>query len=159
MPPQQCAGVNRAHARRDQLSAMPGRHGDVAVLDLPLAGLAAQLPDRLRHAGEIAQMVAGEQAAAGIDRNAAARPDGARLHASPALALLAEAVILELKQHLGGEAVVKLPAIDVGELQTGLAEGLLLGARPRHAGELLLVPPQFRWHSAEAPAPHHARRL
>src|SRR5450432_2351730 len=108
MPPQQCTGVNRAHAGRDQLAAVPGGHDDIAILDLPLAGLAAKLADRLRHAGEIAQMIAGEQATAGIDRNAAAGPDRARFHESAALAFLAEAVILELEQHLGGEAVVEL---------------------------------------------------
>src|ERR1700730_18112532 len=112
MPPQQCTGVNRAHAGRDQLSAVPGRHDDVAILDLPLARLAANLADRLRHAGEIAEVIAGEQAPAGIDRNAAAGSDGARFHESAAFAFLAEAVILELEQYFGGEAVVELHAVD-----------------------------------------------
>src|SRR5712675_2390399 len=106
--------MNRAHAGRDQLSAMPGGHYDVAILDLPRAGLASELADRFRHAGEIAQMIAGEQTAAGIHRDTAAGSDGARFHKRAAFAFLAEAVILELKQHLGGEAVVELHAIDVG---------------------------------------------
>ena len=132
---------------------------DVAVLDLPLAGLAAQLADRFRHAGEIAEVIAGEQAAAGVDRDAAAGPDGARFHERAALALLAEAVVLELEQHLGGEAVVELAAVDVVERERRLSERLLLGARHRHVGEILLLPPQVRRHFAEALAEHIDRRL
>src|SRR3954451_17753319 len=93
---------------------------DVAVLDLVLAGLAAQLPDRFRHAGEIAEVVAGEQAPAGVDRDAAARTDGTGFNKRTALAFLAEAVVLELEQHLGGETVVELAAVDVVERERGL---------------------------------------
>src|SRR5262245_52920591 len=117
---------------------------DVAVLDLALAGLAAQLADRFRHTGEIAAVIPGEQSAAGVDRYAAARAHGARLDERPALAFRAEAVILELEQHLGREAVVELAAVDVVERERGLTERLLLGARHRHMGEVLLVPPQIR---------------
>ena len=77
--------------------------------------LAAQLADRLGHAGQIAEVIAGEQAAAGVDRDAAAGADRARLHEGAALAFLAEAVVLDLEQHLGGEAVVELRAVDVLE--------------------------------------------
>ena len=120
---------------------MPGGENDVAIRDLPLARLATDLADRLRHAGEIAEVIAGEQAAAGIHRNAAAGSDGAGCHEGAALAFLAEAVVLELEQHLGGEAVVELHAVDIFEPQARLPEGLLLGARHRHVSEILLVPP------------------
>ena len=43
-------------------------------------------------------MIAGEQAAAGVDRNAAAGAHGTRLDERTALAFLAEAVILELRE-------------------------------------------------------------
>src|SRR5215510_15660349 len=102
MPPEQCAGVDRAHTGRDELSAVARRQNDVAVLDLALARLAAQLPDRFCHAGEVAKVIAGEQSPAGVDRNAPARSDGAGFDERPALAFLAEAVVLELEQHLGG---------------------------------------------------------
>src|SRR5262245_55344660 len=97
---------------------------DVGVLDLPFARLTAQLPDRFRHAGEVAEVIAGEQAAAGIDRNAAVATDGAGFHERAALALFAEAVVLELEQDLGGEAVVELAAVDVVEGERSLAERL-----------------------------------
>src|SRR5882757_5743913 len=100
MPPEQRRGVDRAHSGRDQLSAMSRGENDVAVLDLPLAGVTAQLADRFRHAGEIAEVIAGEEPAAGVDRNAAARRHGAGLDEGTALAFLAEAIVLELEQHL-----------------------------------------------------------
>src|SRR5437773_12385022 len=100
MPPKQCAGVDRAHAGRDQLAPVARGQNDVAVLALPLAGVAAQLPDRFRHAGEVAEVIAGEQAAAGVDRDAPAGADRARLDEGTALPFLAEAVVLELEQDL-----------------------------------------------------------
>src|SRR6266705_1202791 len=108
MPPQQCAGMNRAHAGRDQLSAMSRGQDDVAAFDLVFAGFVAQLADRFRHAGEIAEVVAGEQPATGIDRNAAARSDRAGRDKWAALAFLAEAVVLELEQHFSGKAIIEL---------------------------------------------------
>src|SRR5499426_731403 len=113
VPPEQCAGVDRAHTGGDELSTVARRQNDVAVLDLALARVAAQLPDRFCHAGEVAEVIAGEQAPAGIDWNAAAWSDGAGFDERPALAFLAEAIVLELEQHLGGEAVVELAAVDV----------------------------------------------
>src|SRR5258707_4013965 len=95
---------------------------DVAILDLAFAAVAAQLADRLGHAGEIAEVIAGEQSAAGFDGNAAAGRDGAGVAERPALAFLAEAVILQLEQHLRREAVVELAAVDVVERERGLAE-------------------------------------
>src|SRR5215813_9188314 len=115
MPPEQGAGVDRAHAGRDQLAAVARGQNDIAVLDLPLARFTAQLPDRFRHAGKVAEVIAGEQATAGVDRNAAARSHGARLHERSALAFLAEAVVLELEQNLRGEAIIKLAAVNVLE--------------------------------------------
>src|SRR5262249_13138520 len=129
-PPEQCAGVNRAHAGGDQLPSMSRGQDDVAVVDLTLPCLPAQLSDRFRHAGEIAEVIAGEQAAAGVDRGAAARTYCARLDKRTALAFLAEAVVLELKQHLGGEAVVELATIDIVERERGLAKRLV--PRPPH---------------------------
>src|SRR5262249_48853335 len=115
---------------------------DVAVLDLTLPCLPAQLADRFRHAGEIAEVIAGEQAAAGVDWNAATGGDGSRLDERTALTLLAEAIVLELKQHFGGEAVVKLAAVDIVERKCSLAKRLIPRARHRHVGEVLLLPPQ-----------------
>jgi hypothetical protein len=46
--------VDRAHAGGDKLATVARGQNDVAVRDLPFARFAAQLPDRFRHAGEIA---------------------------------------------------------------------------------------------------------
>src|SRR5262245_18044162 len=115
---------------------------DVAVLDLTLPCLPAQLSDRFCHAGEIAEVIAGEKAAAGVDRDAAAGANGARLDKRTALAFLAEAVVLELKQHLGAEAVVELATVDIIVRERGLAKGLVPRARHCHVGKILLLPPQ-----------------
>src|SRR5207249_10816986 len=134
MSPEQRAGVDRAHAGREQFAAVTGGENDIAVLDLPLARLAAKLADRLNHAGEVAEVVAGEQAPAGVDRHAAAGADAPGLHEGPALALLAEALVLELGPHPGGEAIVELHAIDVGERERGPPACLLPGRVHPHVG-------------------------
>src|SRR5262245_10499098 len=144
MPPEQCAAVDRTHAGRDQLSSMSRGQDDIAILDLVFAGFAAQLTDRFSHAGEIAEVIAGQKPAAGIDRNTAVRTDRARCHERAALAFFAESIVLELEQHFGSETVVELTAVDIIERERRLAEGLLLGARHRHMGEILLLPPEIR---------------
>src|SRR5262249_1683479 len=159
MSPQQRAGVYRAHARGQQLSPMSRRQYDVAVLDLSLARLPAQLTNRFSHAGQVAEVVTGEQAAAGIDRDAAAGPDRAALDKRAALALFAPAVVFELEQNLAGKAVIKLRAIDVVEFEPSLPERLFLGAQDRHVGEILLLPPQLGGDLVESLAENVDRRL
>src|SRR5262249_5365026 len=85
--------------------------------------------------------------------------DGARFDERAALALLAEAIVLELEQHFGGEAVVELYAVDILEIERGLPESLLLGARHRHVGEILLLPPEVGGDFAKAVAQHIDGRL
>src|SRR4051794_14736811 len=154
VPAKQCAGMNRAHAGRDQLSSMSRGQNDVAVLDLVFAGVSAQLADRFSHAGEVAEVIAGEQSAAGIDRNAAARPHGTGFHKRATLAFLAEAVVLELEQHFGRKAVIEFASVHIVEREPGLAESLLLGARHGHMGEVLLLPPEVGGYFAKALAQH-----
>src|SRR3954471_23539306 len=108
--PQNGASMDRTHARRDKFAAMAGGDDDLAIIHLTRAALTAQLAHRFRQSGEIAQMIAREQPAAGIDRNGAAGGHVSRLHEGTALAFLAEAVILGLEQHFGGEAVIELDA-------------------------------------------------
>src|ERR1051326_2868416 len=124
MSPQHGAGVNGTHAWRHQFAAMAGGDDDVAIGNLARPRLAAQLQYRFRQAGEIAQMIAGQKPAGGVDRNAAPRRDMAGFDEGAALAFRAEAIILDLKQHLGGEAVVELRAIDVAKFDSGLGKGL-----------------------------------
>src|ERR1700742_4678682 len=85
--------------------------GEIAILDLHLRmRLAAQLPDGfddLGHAAAIDGMVAAEPTAIGVERQLAdARDQVAIGDELAALALLAEAEVLELHQHRDGEAVV-----------------------------------------------------
>src|SRR4029453_13996110 len=136
MPPQQGAGMDRAHSGRDQFASVPRCHDDIAILDLPLARLLADLTNGFGHAGEVAEVIAGEQTPAGVDRDAAARPHGARFDERAPFTLLEETVILELKQNLSGEAVVELCAIDIVECEGRLSEGLLLGRLHGHMSEV-----------------------
>src|SRR5262245_55873569 len=135
-----------------------GQH-DVAVPDLAITRLPAQLPDRFRHAGEVAEVIAGEQAPAGVDRDAAARTDGTGFDERPALAFLAEAIVLELEQHFSREAVIELAAVNVVERERRLPERLVARARHRHVGEVLLLPPEISGYFAEALTEHVDRRL
>src|SRR6516162_538277 len=159
MSPQQRAGVNRAHAGGQQLSAMSRRQYGVAVLDLSFARLAAQLTNRFGHAGQVAEVVTGEQAAAGIDRYAAARPDRAARDKRAAFALFAPAVVFELEQNLAGKTVVELRAIDFVEPEPCLPERLFLSAPNRHVGEIFLLPPQLGGDLVESLAEDVDRRL
>src|SRR6201999_2673952 len=86
-------------------------NGEIAILDLHLRmRLAAQLPDGLDdlgHAAAIDGMVAAEATAIRVERQLAdARDQIAVGDELAALALLAEAEVLELHQHRDGEAVV-----------------------------------------------------
>src|SRR5262249_62030513 len=107
---------------------MSRRQHDVALVVPCFPRLAAQLTDRFSHAGQIAEVITGEQAATGIDRDAAVGPDRGALDKRATFALFAPAVVFELKEDFAGEAVIELRAIDVGEPEPGLPERLLLGA-------------------------------
>src|SRR5438105_10832340 len=58
--------------------------------------------------------------------------------ASP-LPLLAPAVILDLEQHLGGEAIVELGNVDIRKRNAGLRKCLVARASNRKPRELLLT--------------------
>src|SRR5262249_6540123 len=80
-------------------------------------------------------VIGGGQAPAGVDRDAAARTDGTGFDERPALAFLAEAIVLELEQHFSREAVIELAAVNVVERERRLPERLVARARHRHVGE------------------------
>ena len=98
--------------------------------------LAAQLPHRLDHLGHAAairRMVVAQAAAVGVERQLADAGDQVAVgDEAAALALLAEAEILELHQHGDREAVVDRGVLDVGRLDAGLGEGRRAG--PARAG-------------------------
>ena len=99
-----------------------------ALAHLAAARLAAQLPYRLDQQEQPAHpgMAGGEAAAVGVDRQLAVPPQPALLDERAALALRAEAQVLQGHQRHVGEGVVDLGDIDVGR-----------GARPparRRAG-------------------------
>ena len=81
-------------------------------------GLAAQLAHRLDHLGHAAavgRMVVAQAAAVGVERQPADAGDEVAVgNEAAALALGAEAQVLELHQHGDGEAVVERGVLDVG---------------------------------------------
>src|SRR5262245_41210993 len=113
-----------ADAREPAARADRDRH--LAVGYLCGAGLPAQLPNRLDqeedppHAG----MAARESAAVGVERQAPAAPQVALRDEGAALALLAEAGILEQHEHGDREAVVELDGVDVARAQPRARERL-----------------------------------
>src|SRR5690606_30523214 len=115
-----------------QRAAVAVHQHDLGARDLALAGLGAQLPDRLDdeedavHAGVHAR----QSAAIGVDRQAPARRNGAALHERPAFALAAEAEVLQEQQGIDGESVVQLDHVDIVHAQPGHVEG----APPRFRG-------------------------
>ena len=68
-----------------------------------------------------------EQAAVRGHRQLAAEADAPALDEAPALALRAEAEVLQLRDHGDGEAVVELGDVDVGGLHAGHRERLAPG--------------------------------
>src|SRR5262249_13567325 len=94
---------------------------DLGSRDLPVAGLAAELADRL---GEVAEAgvhaAAGQLAAQGVERQLAAERDApAPVDERAGLAGPAEAQGLEPPDGLDGEPVVELGHVDVGRAQAG----------------------------------------
>ena len=114
--------------------AQPRLADSSAVLDLPAAALAVVVgvlalavgPDRTRivdvvaqlahvldHHVEAVRVALAQMAAAGVVGPLAAEPDRAVAHVVAALALLAEAVVLELQHGGEGEGVVGAGEVDV----------------------------------------------
>src|SRR6266702_5366732 len=101
--------------------------GEIAIPDLHLRmRLAAQLPDRLEdlgHAAAVDGVVAAEAAAVGVERQLADAGDQIAVGDElAALALLAEAEVLELHQDRDGEAVVDRGVFDVLRRDAGFLE-------------------------------------
>src|SRR5437867_10467845 len=99
-------------------------------------GLAAELAhglDDLGHAAAVGRMVVAEPAAVGVERQPTDAGDEIAVSDElAALALLAEAKVLQRHQHSDREAVVDRGVLDVGGLDPGLGEGP--GAGPHGAG-------------------------
>ena len=126
------------------------RQREVAVLHLHLRmRLAAQLAHRLDHLGDAAavgRMVVAEPAAIGVERQLAdARDQVAVGHERAALALLAEAEVLELHQHGDGEAVVDRGVLDVGGLDARLGEGRRAATARARVGQIDLAAHLVSW--------------
>ena len=92
------------------------RQADARAVDLARAGAALQLPhdlDHLRDAGGAERMALGEQAAARVDRHAAAEPRGAGAQQRHRLAVRRQAQRLVVQQLGDREGVVQLDHVDV----------------------------------------------
>src|ERR1700730_13599637 len=85
-----------------------------------IVGVVAQLPHILDHHVDAVGVALAEMAAAGVVWALAAEPDGAVADILPALALLAEAVILELQHRREGEGVIGAGDIDVLGADAGI---------------------------------------
>src|ERR1043166_4628826 len=114
------------------------RPSQIAVLDLHRwVRLAAQLPhgfENLRQAAAVRRMIVAQPAAIGVERQFAdPRDQIAVADKAAALALLAEAEILELHQYRDRKAVIDRGVFDVARLDAGFGEGE--GARPRPTGQ------------------------
>ncbi len=109
-------------------------HGRVVLRQLARTRLAAQLAHGLdeRKNAIHARMHAGQAAAVGVDGQPPAGGDAATLHKRPALALGAEAQILQEQDGVDGERVVDLGHVHVFCLQPRHRKGL--DARLRGAG-------------------------
>ena len=101
-------------------------HRHLGALDLALAALAAQLAHRLGDEEHAVHARVGEREAAAVGvhgQRAAARAERPLGGEGAALALLAEAEVLEVEQRGDGEAVVAHEDVDVGGRQAGHGEG------------------------------------
>src|SRR5690606_16598470 len=104
--------------------AVPRGDGDCDIRHLAVSAFAAHLDHGFRHRGDVAQVVRGQQAAAGVELDLAVRTDHAgRLDHRATFANPAIAIAFDLHQHLGGEAIVELGHVDVGQGDSRLAEG------------------------------------
>ena len=124
-----------------QVAAGALREREAAVLHLHRRmRLAAQLAHRLDHLGDAAavgRVVVAQAAAIGVERQlAAARDQVAVGDEAAALALLAEAEVLDLQQHGDREAVVDRRVLDVARLHAGFGERRRARHRRTGGGEV-----------------------
>ena len=115
---------------------MPRNQGHPGVGHLALPRLAAKLANGFDHVEHPAAVAFGEQAAAGVDGQAAPRTDAPPLDESAALALLAEAVILELEQDDDGEAVVEKGEVNISRAEASLSKSGRARTRGRKRVEM-----------------------
>src|SRR5579883_685015 len=93
----------------------PSRHhAHFGVLDLTLAAIVAQLPDRLHDVRGTRQMRLRQQSAMGQDWQVAAKFDASAAHEVAGLAASANAQRFQLDQHHVGEAVIDLGKVEIG---------------------------------------------
>ena len=103
---------------------------DLRALDLPLVGLAAQLPGQfraLRQPGRAERVALGDQPAGGVDDDLAAVGGRLFLDQLVRLALGGEAERFVGDQLVGAEAVVQLADVDLVGGDAGLLVGLVGG--------------------------------
>src|SRR5580704_15979397 len=84
------------------------RQADLRALDLPVAGLAAQVRTHLedvRDAGRAERVALGQQAAGHVDRDLTVAPRAAPVDPLPGAALWAQPQVVVVPQLGGGEAV------------------------------------------------------
>src|SRR5215470_15262264 len=113
LPPEYGARVNRAHARREQFSAVACAHRHIAVWDLARAALVTKLTHRFGEARQVSEVIAAQEPAACINRDCSAGSNRAAFHERPAFPFLTPAIVFELKQNLAGEAIIELRALHI----------------------------------------------
>src|SRR5258708_7171429 len=86
---------------------------DLRILDLRLAGVAAELPSQFDDMVQPHDVALTQEPAMSVDRQHAAQRNAAVHDERPALAFLAETQQLELVDYREGEAVVDLGNIDI----------------------------------------------
>ena len=119
--------------------AIAGHQPDLRIRHLGPPGLAAQLPHQLDDVVHPRHVRLRQQPAMRVHRQPAAEAERAALDEGAALALGAEAEILELAEHDIGEAVVDLGDVDIGRRDARHGEGARRGlgqAEPRHVRPL-----------------------
>src|ERR1700679_1230127 len=120
--------IDGDHGRAAEADVVLERH--LRALDLPLVGLAAQLPGQfraLRQPGRAERVALGDQAAGGVDDDLAAERRRFLLDQLVRLALGGEPQRFVRDQLVGAEAVVQLADVDL----VGADLGLLVGVRGR----------------------------
>jgi len=131
-PRHRCHDDPAEHGRRlaGEDAAVAVCEGDLAARHLTFAACAAQLADRLDdrvqavHAG----MGVGEPAAVRVQRQRTARGDRTARGERPAIALGAEAEVLEEQDRCDRERVIELRDVNVGGVQARLRERGRAGA-------------------------------